>query len=50
MVDVHAVAIAPAKSCGQFGVRMLLLSDFLGTIGLSDEKIVSQSVKKMEMT
>ncbi|MEH2237283.1 hypothetical protein [Nostoc sp.] len=50
MVDVHTIAIAPAKSCGQFSVRMLLLSEFLGTIELSDEKFVSQSANKIEVT
>ncbi|MEH2370344.1 hypothetical protein [Nostoc sp.] len=46
MVNVPHVAIAPAQSYRQFSVKMLLLSEFLGTIGLSDDKFaVSLPIK-----
>ena len=46
VVNILYVAIASAKSCRQFSVKMLLLSQFLGTIGLSDEKFaVSLPIK-----
>ncbi|MFS0514654.1 hypothetical protein ACEYW6_08005 [Nostoc sp. UIC 10607] len=40
----------PRGRIEQFSVKMLLLSDFLGTIGLSDEKIISQPANKIEVT
>ncbi|WP_448273326.1 hypothetical protein [Nostoc sp. DSM 114160] len=39
MVNISYVAIAPTQSYRQFSVKMLLLSEFLGTIGLSDDKL-----------
>ncbi|MEH2085519.1 MAG: hypothetical protein V7K61_02060 [Nostoc sp.] len=36
--DLYPLAIAPTQSYRQFSVKMLLLSEFLGTIGLSDDK------------
>ncbi len=46
VVNILHVAIAPTKSYRQFSVKMLLLSEFLGTIGLSDERFaVSLPIK-----
>ncbi len=50
MVNAHARAIALAERCEQFSVTMLLLSEFLGTIGLSDRKFVSQTTNKIEVS
>ncbi|MDZ7968865.1 MAG: hypothetical protein RM368_28605 [Nostoc sp. DedSLP03] len=40
------LAIAPTQSYRQFSVKMLLLSEFLGTIGLSDDKLAACLLRK----
>ncbi|WP_448267207.1 hypothetical protein [Nostoc sp. DSM 114159] len=41
VVNISYVAIAPTQSYRQFSLKMLLLSEFLGTIGLSDDTLAA---------